>query len=233
MTGSYYLDILLLCIAGPILLSFDKRVFFIQHWRAVLVSISMVVLLLGLSDIWFFYRGYWIVNPNSVLNCRLLFMPVEEWLFFVLIPYAVLFSYQVLNVYFPSVWFSQKGSRRFSFVFALILALLGFVFYSYSYTRISLFTGALILLLVTWRMPVFLPRFYRLLVCMTPLFVVTNGFLTGSFGLPYIYRYDPQVILQLFVMKIPAEDFVYNFDLLLVTIASYEWGQQRWGNKAN
>lgn len=231
MTGSYYLDILLICIAGPILLSFDKRVYFIQHWRAVLVSMAMVVLILGLSDIWFFYRGYWIVNPSSVFNQRLLYMPVEEWMFFVLIPYAVLFSYQVVNVYFPSVWFSHKGSRNFSFVMAGMLTLLAFVFYAYSYTRISLFTGAGFLLLVAWQMPGFLPRFYRLVLCMTPLFVITNGFLTGSFGLPYIYRYDPQVILGFYVMKIPVEDFVYNFDLLLVTIGSYEWGLQKFGEK--
>lgn len=223
MTGSYYLDILIVCVAGPILLSFDKKVFFIRRWREVVISIAVCVLLLGSYDIYAFGAGFWVANPQAVFPAIVLGLPWEEVLFFILIPYAVLFSYEVLNVYFPKVRLSSKAANTLSWILIgvfLVLAMLG---RSGAYTWQNLVLAAALTGFFRIVHQAFLPPFFRLLLAIIPLFVVTNGLLTGSFGPMPIFIYNPEHICGIRLMQIPLEDFVFNYNLVLLITGTYSY----------
>ena len=52
-------------------------------------------------DIYFTAKGVWDFNPNFIIDVKFLYLPIEEWLFFIIVPYACVFIYEVLNYFFP------------------------------------------------------------------------------------------------------------------------------------
>jgi lycopene cyclase domain-containing protein len=54
-------------------------------------------------------------------------------------------------------------------------------------------------------------------------FIVVNGFLTGSFTEDPVVYYNDLENLSIRVLNIPIEDFVYNFNILLLVVAVYEY----------
>jgi lycopene cyclase domain-containing protein len=64
--------------------------------------------------------------------------------------------------------------------------------------------------------------FVSYLVCLIP-FLIVNGVLTS---LPVV-GYNNEENLALRVFTIPAEDFIYLFTLLLMTVTFYEFLQKR------
>ena len=95
-----YVIIPLLCFAGPLAMSFDRRVYFIQYLPAVLIAILSVGLLYIVWDVVVIRRGHWRFNDEFVGRGRLFHLPAGEWLFFLLIPYSCLFIFEVVAAYF-------------------------------------------------------------------------------------------------------------------------------------
>ena len=54
-------------------------------------------------------------------------------------------------------------------------------------------------------------------------FIVVNGFLTGSFTEDPVVYYNDLENLSIRILNIPIEDFVYNFNILLLVVAVYEY----------
>lgn len=100
-----YLLVLLGTLLFPLLRSFDANLRLWREWRALLGAIGSVLLLFGLWDIAATLRGHWSFNPAHVLDMRILFLPLEEWLFFIVVPFVTIFTWE-------SVKYFERRRRR-------------------------------------------------------------------------------------------------------------------------
>ncbi len=215
---SLYTIILLVSISIPFLLSFDKKLQFYKQWKYLLPSIIAVALFYIVGDIYFTKIGVWGFNRDYLSSVFLFKLPIEEWLFFIAIPYASIFLHDVLHVYFPSFKMPSNISRRLSiffFVIALIVLLLNL---DKAYTAYIMVVFLIVLAVSYFDKTDTISRFYcTFLVILIP-FVLVNGALTGAFTPNPVVWYDHTENLDLRFITIPIEDFVYGFTMLLAAI---------------
>ncbi len=94
---SKYAWVLVLSAVVPFLLSFYPKLKFYKHFSSLLYSISLIVVIFGTWDVLAVSRGHWAFNPSGVGNVRIINLPLEEALFFVVIPFCCIFTWEVLN----------------------------------------------------------------------------------------------------------------------------------------
>ena len=96
-----YLAVDLAVLAVPLALSFDRKVRFARFWPALFPAIAVMMALFIPWDIAFTEQGIWGFNPDYLSGLWIAGIPLEEWLFFLCIPYACLFTYESLKYYIP------------------------------------------------------------------------------------------------------------------------------------
>ncbi|MCX5897068.1 MAG: lycopene cyclase domain-containing protein [Proteobacteria bacterium] len=94
---SAYMYVLIISGIIPVLASFWPPLRFYRNIKALLYSITLIVILFWLWDVFAIYRGHWWFNPAGVWQARIFNMPVEEGLFFVVIPFCCIFTWEVVN----------------------------------------------------------------------------------------------------------------------------------------
>jgi lycopene cyclase domain-containing protein len=214
-----YLYLNLFTIFFPFVLSFDKRVAFYKTWSSLLPAILVNATIFIPWDIYFTNRGVWGFNPEYLLGINILGLPLEEVLFFITVPYACVFIYECLNVYFGESIF-QKYARLFTFFLTAFLILLA------AFNLLRLYTSATaVFLILMWIAhfkifgSVLLGKFYRAyLVHLIPFFLI-NGILTA---IPIVW-YNNNYNLGLRIYSIPVEDVWYSMLMLLMPITIFEF----------
>jgi len=93
MTVEYAL-VLFCIIIGPLLLSRDKKLNLYGHSAALAKSIGIVCVTFWVWDVVATARQHWWFNDAYVLGPRLLGMPIEEWLFFVVLSFVSIFTWE-------------------------------------------------------------------------------------------------------------------------------------------
>jgi len=215
--------LLLLASGGiPFLLSFDKRLRFYKQWKYVLPAIFAVALLYIVFDVWFTMHGHWGFNNQYLSGIRLFGLPLEECLFFVVIPYASIFLHESVLEYFPKL----KINKKYSIVLVVILIAVSLIIASLNTTRaytfyILLKTAAALLLVLLMRSEVIHSFFITFLIILVP-FIIVNGILTGSFIENEVVWYNNYENLGLRFFTIPVEDFAYAFSMLLFNLLIIE-----------
>lgn len=207
---SRYLLLDILVAAGPLALSFDRKVHFYAQWPAVFAAIVVVGSVYLLWDSWFAARGHWGFNPAYVGRVRLFGLPLEEVLFFVTVPYACLFVYEVVRAYTAEVAFEAPAPLVAAAVLAFVLV--AAVFRRRVYTAVAMLSCAAFLSAAAIADPAMLgSRQFWLSIAITYLpFMIANGVLTA---LPVV-TYSPGAVWGIRVTTIPLEDFFYNFSML-------------------
>lgn len=213
-----YLLLHLVIIAGPLGLSFERRIHFAAQWRRIAASILPPALLFIIWDSHVTNR-HWFFNPAYTLDFRLLGLPIEEVLFFFTVPYASLFVWANLRLYLRQRCF---GALRLIRV-ALMLALpAGIVLHGtgQEYTALSLMAvGGAALMDKALHTELFTDMRYWVFLAITSLLIlVFNGYLTAR----PIVLYDAQYQLDFRVTTIPIEDFFYGYALLTAVVVLYE-----------
>jgi lycopene cyclase domain-containing protein len=209
---SLYGWVILLSFAGPFLLSFDKKVAFFKEWRFVLLAALTIAVPFLIWDEFFTQWKVWGFNPDYLLKIYLGHLPLEEVLFFVVIPYNFIFILKVVQAYFP-----RRNQRRFApyFAFSFIASsTIWLVLYS---ENLYTFTASLLscLLTILLRNKKWYADFvWAYLVCLLPFFIV-NGVLTGATTPEPIVWYSEAHIIGWRMISIPFEDLYYNYSLLL------------------
>lgn len=94
-----YLIVLAVCIAGPAFLSFSPKLSFYRYPFRLLIAIAVPFIIFVLWDVWATARGHWGFNPNYVIGIKLFNLPIEEVLFFIVIPFCALFTWEVVKYY--------------------------------------------------------------------------------------------------------------------------------------
>jgi lycopene cyclase domain-containing protein len=224
--GKYtYLLLLVFSLAYPLAQSFEWRLQLWKRWRYLFPAIILNATIFLLWDVYFAYHNVWAFNPEYVIGIWLYKLPLEEWLFFVVVPYACFFIYAVLNYYVKKIyefsWFFAIHS-----IITLLLLLTGIYFIERIYTSVAFLLAAIVLFIVG-RHPLFrlkIRRFYSAyLVSLIP-FLVINGVLTA---MPVV-TYNDSENLGIRIYTIPLEDSIYLLSLLFLNFGLTEYFIHRW-----
>ncbi len=215
---SLYTIILIVSISLPFVLSFDKKLQFYKQWKYLIPSIVIIALFYIVGDIYFTKIGVWGFNRNHLSSIFIFKLPIEEWLFFLAIPYASIFLHDVLHAYFPKFTLSNKTARYLTYFFLAISVVVLIFNLDKAYTVYILSIFIVVLLISFLDKSEAINRFYcTFLVILIP-FVLVNGVLTGAFTSEPVVWYDHSENLNLRFITIPIEDFVYGFTMLLGAI---------------
>ena len=216
---SYLYFILLIgSFSMPFVYSFEPRMKFIKHWKSVFLSIAIVALLFLLWDVYFTAKGYWGFNPAYFMGLLIFKLPIEEWLFFFLIPYASIFIHYSFIYFLPNIQLSKKRYQTISILLIGFVTVLLFFNIDKSYTFVnSLFLIVVLVLGLTDKYQSFKYFFITYFIILIP-FVMVNGVLTGSFIKEPIVWYNNVENLGIRFFTIPIEDFGYTFSLMFLNI---------------
>ena len=222
MASRLYLLIDALVFLGPLTRAFEPRIFYIGKWKRLLAATLAVFLLFLPWDIAFTEVGVWGFTERYLIPWDFFGLPLEEVLFFVVVPWACYFIYEVLQLFFP--W---HGTQRWVYTVTLFGALacigwamkhpdLAYTFWTF------LLLGAGLGLAYVWK-PVWLAAFYRAWgLALLPFFAV-NGLLTGSFLEEPIVWYNNTENMGIRMGTIPVEDAFYGMLMMLLYTAVVQW----------
>ncbi|WP_298236766.1 lycopene cyclase domain-containing protein [uncultured Algibacter sp.] len=202
----------------PFIFSFHPKLKFYRLWKPLFTGILISMLLFIPWDIIFTKQGIWGFNDTYFLGIKLFHLPIEEWLFFICIPYACVFTHYALLYYFPNLKLSKENTKIISYLFILICIVLAFANYNKWYSVINFSLAALLITFVIHINSELLCSFYlTFLVMLIPFFIV-NGILTGSFIEHEVVWYNNSENLNIRLFTIPIEDAVYAFSLILLNL---------------
>ncbi len=222
---STYLLINLLTISFPLVRSFESRIQFAKQWKGLLWGISIPGAIFIVWDIWFTEMGVWGFNPKHLTGIEAFGLPIEEWLFFLTVPYACLFTYEVLN-YFVKKDILGNIARPFAWGLSATLMALGLFFMPRWYTSLTFISAGIYVAFQAYQNPSYLGRFFlAYLVSLIP-FLIVNGVLTGSFIEEEVVWYNNAENLGLRIGTIPVEDTIYALLLLMMNTSIYEYFKQ-------
>jgi lycopene cyclase domain-containing protein len=202
----------------PFLFSFHPKLKFYKKWKALFLAISLTMLIFIPWDIIFTQLGYWGFNDSYFLNSRIFGLPIEEWLFFICIPYACVFTHYALLDYFPNLKLKESNTKTITFILLTTLVVLIALNYDRWYTLINASYAILLIPIAFYFNKELLSSYYlTYLVMLIPFFIV-NGILTGSFIEDQVVWYSPAEILGIRLFTIPIEDTLYAFTLILTNL---------------
>lgn len=213
-----YFALLIASISAPLILSFDKKLKFYKNWKYLFPALIIVAVFYIICDIYLTKVGVWGFNAKYHINLLFYNLPIEETLFFIIIPYASIFLHASFNLYFPKI----KLSNKFTNVLTISIIFFSIFIVINNYNKIYT-TYALILLIVALILSFFdkhktLNQFYiTFLIILVP-FIIVNSILTGSFIEQEVVWYNNSENLGIRVFTIPIEDFGYGFSLILFNL---------------
>ena len=220
-TKYLYLFLLVFTISYPLAQSFEKRIQLYRNIKSILFGILTVVVVFVPWDIWFTEKAVWWFNDTYVTGLNIFNLPIEEVMFFICIPYALIFIYEVLNFFIKKDVFGQL-SKKISWILGIGFLLISINYYNQLYTSVTFVFCGVLLIFAAVKHPKWLGRFYlAYLVSLLP-FILINGILTGSLIESPVVNYNTNQIIGIRVFTIPIEDAVYNLLMFLLTISVYE-----------
>ncbi|MBK8551033.1 MAG: lycopene cyclase domain-containing protein [Ignavibacteria bacterium] len=217
-----YLIINLLIILVPLALSFEKKIKFTRNIIPVLISILATSALFISWDIDATRRGDWSFNPQYVNSFKILGLPVEEILFFITVPYSILFVYECINYYLKNKDFSNY--RIMLLIFSIIIFSAGILFIGTYYTSTVLLIGGLIFAMIFFfgsKILLSKAALITLSISIIP-FLIVNYILTS---LPVVI-YNPDAITGIRFTTIPVEDFLYSLSLIPMCLFVYAFAKK-------
>jgi lycopene cyclase domain-containing protein len=215
---SLYLLLEIFSIAVPLSLSFDKKLRFYKMWKSVFLSIFISGALFITQDIIFLKLGIWGFNPRYHTGIFLLGLPIEEWLFFIIIPYCCLFIHYVYVLYSHAFSLSNNVVRLLSGL--IILLFLFVIAFNLDKTYTVVNSVLLILLLSTALLDstqILNRYFISFLIILVPFFIV-DAILTGTFIEEEVVWYNNSEIIGIRLLTVPVEDIGYAFNLILLNL---------------
>lgn len=223
----YYLALDVLSLAFPLAASFERRLFFRSKWPGLFLGILVMASIFLAWDAAFNMIGVWGFNPRYVIGVYFLDLPLEEWLFFLFIPYSCMFLYEVMRHFVPKD-VMRPAVRQLSFALVLLLLIVGLLHWDRLYTSTTFISTALLLAYhVSIAKAKWLGRFYIGYVVSLVPFLLVNGILTGWLLPEPIVWYNDSENLGIRINTIPIEDSVYLMLMMLIILPFHERGAER------
>jgi len=215
---SLYLWLDLLSLSVPFLVSFHPRIALYKHWKALILALLITLIPFIVWDVYFTHQGYWGFNEVYLSGIYYLQLPLEEWLFFICIPYACVFTHISILELNPKLSLSDKLTKRITLFlfgfFGIVLALN----FDKAYTAVDMTFAILVLAVVKKFNQKLLSSFYITFLFMLIPFFIVNGVLTGTGIEGNIVWYNDDQNLGIRLGTIPIEDTAYAFSLILMNL---------------
>ena len=205
-------------ISVPFLFSFHPKIQFYKIWKSFFPAMTATALLYLSWDVWFTAEGVWGFNDTYLTGSRFLGLPLEEWLFFICIPYACAFTHFTLVKLNPNFKTSKSLSIIIGWVLAIALLIAAAVFHNKLYTVFNFSLTGLILLYTLWRQPKALQSYFLTFVIILIPFFIINGVLTGTGIEGEVVWYNNNENLGIRMGTIPFEDAFYAMGFTLLNI---------------
>jgi len=235
-THFYYLFVDLGCLIVPFIFSFHPRLRFYKNYKALLVGTLVMMLFFIPWDIFFTSNGIWGFNEKYTCGAYLFNLPLEEWFFFLCIPYACLFTYECMKIFFKKEPLSRLV-KPLLIVLSVIMICIALMHASQWYTfSAHLLCGIFLLLHHFVLRSKYIGWFMLTYIIILLPFIISNGILTGVRFWEYpvlnthvemiqekIVWYDNTHNLGLRIFSMPVDDLAYGLLMLLLTTTIYEW----------
>lgn len=224
-----YLELLLGSLLFPFLWSFERRVSFYKDWKYLFPAILITALFFIIWDEIFTRLGVWGFNDRYISGFKIGNLPIEEILFFIIIPYCCVFIYACVGYFLPINQTEKKHSfsRNIMLILSVFLVVVAVLNYDKLYTFWNFIFTALFLAYIYWKNPQWLYKFWiSYLYHLIPFFII-NGVLTGSFIEEQVVWYNNLENLSVRIKTVPVEDSMYSLLLLLMNINFYEMFKKR------
>lgn len=213
-----YLFINLASISVPLLFSFHPRIRFYEKFRTFIPAMLISAAVYLSWDIVFTRNGVWGFNAAYLVGVDLAGLPIEEWLFFICIPFASVFTHYTLTKIYPAIRLHESTTLYITWVLIALILLVSSINIDKAYTAFNGYLTVIILLLTAIKRFEILQRFYlTFLVVLIPFFIV-NGTLTGSFIPNEVVWYNNEENLGIRLFTIPVEDIFYALGMLLLSV---------------
>lgn len=218
-----YLAFNLLVFLPVLILSLKTDVKPHRHWRAFIGAVLLVSLPFLLWDMWAVSRQHWDFNSNYVLTQRFIGLPFEELLFFVTVPFAMIYVWGVVRKYVTNtairLWVPLTAlSAAAGSATALLL-----LYWSNGYTRSAMIATLVAIAIVACSNLIFTKRFWVFQGVLLAIFFIANWILTA---VPIVV-YSGLVIIGTKALTIPIEDFFFNFAFINLFLVVFNWLDQR------
>ena len=201
----------------PLLLSFENKVNYVSKWRYLFPAILIVGFGFVVWDVLFHNLGVWTFNDEYLIGLRFFGLPLEEYLFFLVIPFSCVFIYEVLRFFKPKARIDHYA-KEFTMFLATLSALLAALYLDRWYSGVNYLLNAVVLYFIAMKNPPWLGLFLRSFVIVLLPFFIVNGILTY---MPVVV-YNNAENIGLRMGSIPVEDVAYGFLLLILVTWFYE-----------
>ena len=218
MMGYTYSLVLFFSVIICFIASFDRRILFNRHFGAFIKSAILVAIPFIAWDVWFTAKGVWWFNTDYTLGIALAGLPIEEWLFFICIPFSCVFTYFCFDKFFMWEWLSCLNNL-IVFVSVIICSVMALLHFDKIYTLITV--TATITTLIYLHFVAKADWIGKASLVFTILmlgFFPVNGILTGTGLETPIVNYNPGDFLGIRILTIPIEDAVYGYTQFLLVL---------------
>ncbi|WP_313387031.1 lycopene cyclase domain-containing protein [Chishuiella sp.] len=217
ITFTYSL-ILFFTIIVCFIASFDKRLLFNHHFGAFIKASIIVAIPFIAWDIWFTEKGVWWFNKNYTLGIIIAGLPLEEWLFFICIPFSCVFTYFCIDKFYKLKWL-VGFNNLITFITIISCSVVALLHHDKIYTLVTaLITIAILIYLhfiarVNW-----ISKASLVFTLLMLGFFPVNGILTGTGLESPIVNYNPADFLGIRILTIPIEDAIYGYSQFLLNL---------------
>lgn len=222
-----YLLLDIASISVPFLASFHPRLRFYKKWPTLTLSLLISSAFYLIWDIIFTKHGIWGFNDSYLIGTKLAALPIEEYLFFICIPYACVFSHFALLTLFPKLSVPEKLFKPTVILLIGGAIFLSTFFYDRWYTLVNYSYGALLLVLVYLHQQALLKQYLVTFLFMLIPFFIVNGMLTGTGIENEVVWYNNDENLNFRLGTIPFEDITYAFTLILTNLSLMKYFEKK------
>ena len=219
---STYLQVLAFSIIFPLIFSFHNKIQFYKKWPAFFKANILIMIPFLVWDGLFTSHGVWGFSKDHLLGIHLFNLPIEEILFFIIIPYCCVFTYEVF------LKLSLKNTELTNLLtlgLGIIILIIGILSYTKIYTAVTFISLGVLLIVLFFLNQEFMKTFYlSYIVISASFFIAVNGILTGGLtgGINPPVWYNNSETLNIRIWTIPIEDFFYSMLLILSNIWLFE-----------
>lgn len=217
-----YLLINLSAVCIPFIFSFHRKINFHKQFYAAIPAILISAICFILWDAAFTRQGIWGFNSSYITGIWFFGLPAEEMMFFVCIPYACLFTYYCLTLFYRLQW-KERTEKITCALLAVFLFSLGIIYFGKAYTCATCISTALLLVLFKF---VLREKWLGKLLSIYPVllipFFIVNGLLTGTGLNQPVVWYNNMENMGIRLHTIPIEDVCYGFELIMLTVFFFE-----------
>ncbi len=222
LTNYTYLLVDVGCFIIPFIFSYHPKIEFYKEVKFLRLPNLLTALLFLVWDVLFTHMGIWGFNGNYLTGFNILNLPIEEVLFFFLIPYSCIFTYWCFTKFVKASYTKKIFYLSIKF-FAFCIFVTGSINFNKYYTAVTFILLAILLFLLAQLKVPYLKSFMMSFGIILFPFFISNGLLTGSFIAEPVVHYNNAYNLGIRIFTIPIEDVFYAMLLLLLNVSGYEY----------